>query len=211
MRPCKFIHLFSLSVLSLVLLGAGFPVKDGNFQGTNQTFDSTANAMNFMDALESKSTNDWVRANTFNATNAYFQTNFPSISQWQSSNATLQAQVGGSASIPTIWTNQANLKQSITFSTNITWNVANGQYAIIVCTNNTSTNFTIKAPTNLTNGSYYLQIIQSSTGNATGIWNSVFKWRGGITNNLSTNASAVDGFSWISDGTNMWPGGLDMR
>ena len=67
-----------------------------------------------------------------------------------------------------------------------------------------ATTLTFDAPTNQVDGSVYvITIIQDGTGSRTAGWNTVFKWAGGTAPTLTTDASAKDVFTFVSDGTNM--------
>lgn len=182
------ISLIGIIFISLASINLQGQIDFDNIRiGTNTTFRSTNSGDQFQTNLDAKTTDKYVHRSETNGLGG-----------------------GGSASVPSIWTNQVNLSQVLTFSTNITWDMNNGQIAWIICTNNTTTNFYLNV-TNQTRGSYFLHIVQSSTGNASNLWSSNFKWRAGATNNGTTNASAHDCYSWISDGTNMWPGGFDLK
>lgn len=68
--------------------------------GTNTTFRSVAAGNEFQDALDAKTTNDYVRTTNWQNSNSTLQatlnvqdTNHPTVTQWQSSNTTLQANI----------------------------------------------------------------------------------------------------------------------
>lgn len=66
-------------------------------------------------------------------------------------------------------------------------------------------NCTMGAPTRLQVGQTYLLLVQQDgTGGRTMAWNSAFKWPGGTAPVLSTAANAIDIFSFVSDGTNLY-------
>tara|TARA_R110002153_G_scaffold62091_1_gene167113 strand:+ start:7633 stop:8658 length:1026 start_codon:yes stop_codon:yes gene_type:complete len=60
-------------------------------------------------------------------------------------------------------------------------------------------------PTNMEDGaSYNLIVKQDATGSRTLTYGSVFKWAGGTVPTLSTAANAIDIFTFIYDGTNLY-------
>jgi hypothetical protein len=70
-------------------------------------------------------------------------------------------------------------------------------------------NRTLGAPTNLTNGATYIwRISQDATGSRTLAYASVFKFPGAVTPTLTTTASRMDILTGVSDGTNIYCGGL---
>ena len=89
---------------------------------------------------------------------------------------------------------------TLTFDATQDWNLATNQVCKVTLTANT----TFDAPTNQVDGSVYvITIIQDGTGSRTAGWNTVFKWAGGTAPTLTTDASAKDVFTFVSDGTNM--------
>ena len=93
---------------------------------------------------------------------------------------------------------------TLTDSSTIAWNTANGQVAKVTLAGNR----TVAAPTNLLDGAFYnLMVVQDGTGSRTLSWNSVFKWIGGSAPDLSTTAGAIDFFSFRSDGTYLYEQG----
>ena len=99
------------------------------------------------------------------------------------------------------WTSQQNFNAtSLTFDATQDWDLTTNQVCKLTLTANT----TFDAPTNQVDGSVYvITIIQDGTGSRTAGWNTVFKWAGGTAPTLTTDASAKDVFTFVSDGTNM--------
>lgn len=90
---------------------------------------------------------------------------------------------------------------SLTYAAAQGWDVAAAGVATLTLTGNTA----FAASTNQVNGKTYILIIkQDATGSRTAAWNAVFKWPGGTLPTLSTAASSVDIFTFVSDGTNMY-------
>lgn len=66
-------------------------------------------------------------------------------------------------------------------------------------------NRTLDNPTNLKAGATYIYFVkQDATGSRTLAYGSAFKWYGGVTPVLSTDANAVDIITFVSDGTDMF-------
>ena len=99
------------------------------------------------------------------------------------------------------WTSQQNFNATtLTFDATQDWDLTTNQVCKLTLTANT----TFDAPTNQVDGSVYvITIIQDGTGSRTAGWNTVFKWAGGTAPTLTTDASAKDVFTFVSDGTNM--------
>ena len=99
------------------------------------------------------------------------------------------------------WTSQQNFNATtLTFDATQDWNLSANQVCKLTLTANT----TFDVPTNQVDGSVYvITIIQDGTGSRTAGWNTVFKWAGGTAPTLTTDASAKDVFTFVSDGTNM--------
>ena len=99
------------------------------------------------------------------------------------------------------WTSQQNFNATtLTFDATQDWNLSANQVCKLTLTANT----TFDAPTNQVDGSVYvITIIQDGTGSRTAGWNTVFKFAGGTAPTLTTDASAKDVFTFVSDGTNM--------
>ena len=84
-------------------------------------------------------------------------------------------------------------------TTTINWNSGNVQIVTLTGT------VTFAAPSNLKDGAIYtLMVKQDGTGSRTATWNAVFKWPGGTAPVLTTTANAVDIFTFVSDGTNLY-------
>ena len=99
------------------------------------------------------------------------------------------------------WTSQQNFNATtLTFDATQDWDLTTNQVCKLTLTANT----TFDAPTNQVDGSVYvITIIQDGTGSRTAGWNTVFKWASGTAPTLTTDASAKDVFTFVSDGTNM--------
>lgn len=102
----------------------------------------------------------------------------------------------------TVSTAQANvLSQTLTDASNIAWDISSGQIATITLVSN---NRTFSNPTNLKIGTYILYVYQDSNGNKVVSWGNKFKWTAGVAPALTTNANALDVFTFASDGTNLY-------
>ena len=101
----------------------------------------------------------------------------------------------------TVSTAQANMQsQVLTDATNIAWDTSNGQIATVLLEGNRA----VSNPTNLKVGTYLLYVYQDSTGSRTLTWGNRFKWTAGVAPALTTNANALDVFTFASDGTNLY-------
>ncbi len=108
----------------------------------------------------------------------------------------------GIASIPsTTYAPNINLTDAAT----IAWDTSKGQVATFTFV---SSNRTMGAPTNLSNGAFYALAVIQNGGSNTLSWNSVFKWANGTAPTLSTAAGAKDYFVFRSDGTNLYQQGI---
>lgn len=86
-------------------------------------------------------------------------------------------------------------------SNSIAWNAQTAQVAVHTATENT----TLANPTNLVAGStYILRFVQHASSAKTLAFGNAYKWVGGVAPVVSTGASAVDLFSFYTDGTNMY-------
>ncbi len=95
--------------------------------------------------------------------------------------------------------------QALTDAATISWNLETQQSATILLTAGVGATRAMGTPTNLVNGgTYTLKVTQSSGGANALTWPSAFKWPGGLAPVLSVAANAVDVFSFISDGTNLY-------
>lgn len=90
--------------------------------------------------------------------------------------------------------------QTLTDGVTINWSMANSRMAQVTLGGNR----TMAAPTNMLPGSAILFVKQDATGGRTLTWNSAFKWPGGVAPALSSAANAVDVFSFVLDGTNLY-------
>jgi len=68
------------------------------------------------------------------------------------------------------------------------------------------------APTNQVDGACYaLRVLQDGTGSRIPTWNTVFKWSSATAPTLTTTASAIDIFVFLSNGTNMYEIGRSLN
>lgn len=103
----------------------------------------------------------------------------------------------------TVSTAGANvLSQTLSYvnSTAVSWDASLGQIASVTLTANS----TMLVPTNRKIGTYILYVYQDSTGGRTATWGNAFKWTAGVAPVLTTNANALDVFTFASDGTNLY-------
>ena len=92
--------------------------------------------------------------------------------------------------------------QTLTDGATITWNANNGKFATVTLTGN---NRTFANLVNVRQDTYVLYVKQDGTGTRViSTWGSMFKWPGGVAPVLTTTANAVDVFSFVSDGNNMY-------
>lgn len=93
------------------------------------------------------------------------------------------------------------IENTLTDATNIAWDLDGNQVAQVTLAGNR----TLSNPTNMKAGNtYVLTVKQDATGSRTLAFGSNYKWPSGVAPTLSTAANAVDKFSFISDGTNMF-------
>lgn len=93
------------------------------------------------------------------------------------------------------------LFQTLTDGATISWDVHLGAMGSVTLAGNR----TFAAPTNMVAGKAYALIVkQDATGSRTITWNSVFKWPSATPPTLSTGANAIDVFSFLYDGTNLY-------
>ena len=91
--------------------------------------------------------------------------------------------------------------QTLTDGANISWDVSSGTFATVTLGGNR----TLDNPTNLENGGTYVLIVkQDATGSRTLAYGNAYQWPGGTDPILSTAASSVDIFTFVSDGTVMY-------
>ena len=93
---------------------------------------------------------------------------------------------------------------ALTDGANISWN-ANDNSGKINATVTLAGSRILDNPTNLNNGtSYNLIVKQDATGTRLLTFGTLFKWAGGTAPTLSTGANAIDIFTFIYDGTNLY-------
>ena len=90
---------------------------------------------------------------------------------------------------------------SLTYGANIAWAVDTGASAQVILTGSTAV---LDNPTGLLSGRTYNLIVKQSIGSGTLTYGSVFKWAGGVAPTLSTAPGAIDIFTFIYDGTNLY-------
>ena len=102
------------------------------------------------------------------------------------------------------WINLNSSFASLTDNNHIVWDASqNG--GIVNATVTLGGNRILDTPTNLKNGAIYnLIVTQDATGSRTLAFEPIFKWAGGVAPTLSTAANAVDIFTFIYDGTNLY-------
>lgn len=89
----------------------------------------------------------------------------------------------------------------LTDQATIAWNTAQGQVAEVTLT----ASRTMGAPSNVINGrTYLLMVIQGGTGSYAITWNAVFKWRGGTVPTGTATVGAVDIYSFVARGGNLY-------
>ena len=105
-----------------------------------------------------------------------------------------------------LYTAQQNFaRQSLTDAASVSWNLNSQQVAYLLTTAGVGATRAIAAPTNMVNGgTYVLTIQESSAGTNAVTWNAVFKWPGGVAPTQSSTANAIDIYTFVSDGTNMY-------
>ena len=91
---------------------------------------------------------------------------------------------------------------SLTYGANIAWAVDTGASAQVILSGATAV---LDNPTGLLSGrTYNLIVKQDATGSRILTYGSLFKWAGGTAPTLSTAANAIDIFTFIYDGTNLY-------
>jgi len=94
---------------------------------------------------------------------------------------------------------------TVAFSSNITFNFATFNAAVVTL----STNISSQSLTNVIPGKAgTIRFIQDATGGRTTVWNTFFKWNGGVAPILSTNANAVDILNYQIISSNYIPAAL---
>lgn len=91
---------------------------------------------------------------------------------------------------------------SLTYGANIAWAVSGKLSSQVTLTGASAV---LDNPTGLLSGrTYNLIVKQDATGSRILTYGSVFKWSGGTVPTLSTGANAIDIFTFIYDGTNLY-------
>lgn len=97
--------------------------------------------------------------------------------------------------------NATQAAANLTDGATINWNLDDAQIASVTIAGNRS----LAAPTNMKNGgTYILRVKQNGTGGNTMSWNAVYKFIGAVSPTISSAANALDIFTFVSDGTNMY-------
>lgn len=102
-----------------------------------------------------------------------------------------------------VWTGQQNFGAVALTSTggHIAWNLNTAQVAKHTATENT----TLDNPTNMVDGGTYIfRYTQNASSAKTLAFGSAYKWPSGNTPLVTPTLSAVDIFTFVSDGTNMY-------
>ena len=109
--------------------------------------------------------------------------------------------IGGLTINGTVTYASANIaQQTLTDAATISWDTSLGQVATVTIAGNRA----VANATNLKVGYYTLHVIQDGTGSRTLTWGGIYKWPAGVAPTLTTNASARDIITFISDGTSMY-------
>lgn len=96
---------------------------------------------------------------------------------------------------------QRNVPVTLTDGATISWNLITGQVAKVTLGGNR----VLSNPTNMRDGAFYTLIVkQDGTGSRTLGFGTAYKFENGIVPTLSTGVGAVDIFTFVSDGTNMY-------
>ncbi len=97
---------------------------------------------------------------------------------------------------------------TLTDASTVAWDASLNQVTSVTLTANRA----FGAPTNQVDGAVYiLRVIQDGTGSRIPTWNAVFKWSSATAPTLTTTASAIDAFVFISNGTNMYEIGRSLN
>jgi len=89
---------------------------------------------------------------------------------------------------------------SLTSGTAVSWDVAANQVAGLTLGHNA----TMGAATNQVNGGVYILKVTQGSSAKTLSWNSNYKWPGNTAPVMTAIASAIDVFTFVSDGTYMY-------
>lgn len=100
------------------------------------------------------------------------------------------------------WTQAQNFNATtLTDGATVSWDAQSNQVASVTLAGNR----TLANPTNLVDGGTYMLVVkQDGTGGRTLSFSSAYKFPAGVTPSLTSTANAVDIFSFVSDGTNMY-------
>lgn len=97
---------------------------------------------------------------------------------------------------------------TLTDASTVAWDASINQVTSVTLGGNRA----FGAPTNQVDGAVYiLRVIQDGTGSRIPTWNAVFKWSSATAPTLTTTASAIDAFVFISNGTNMYEIGRSLN
>ena len=97
---------------------------------------------------------------------------------------------------------------TLTAASTVAWDASINQVTSVTLGGNRA----FGAPTNQVDGAVYiLRVIQDGTGSRIPTWNAVFKWSSATAPTLTTTASAIDAFVFISNGTNMYEIGRSLN
>ena len=89
---------------------------------------------------------------------------------------------------------------ALTSGTSVSWDVAANQVTGLTLGHNA----TMAAATNQVDGGVYILKVTQGVSTKTLSWNSNYKWPGGSAPTMTATASAIDVFTFVSDGTNMY-------
>ena len=97
---------------------------------------------------------------------------------------------------------------TLTDASTVAWDASINQVTSVTLGGNRA----FGAPTNQVDGAVYiLRVIQDGTGSRIPTWNAVFKWSSATAPTLTTTASAIDAFVFISNGTNIYEIGRSLN
>ena len=89
---------------------------------------------------------------------------------------------------------------ALTSGASVSWDVAANQVTGLTLGHNA----TMAAATNQVDGGVYILKVTQGSSAKTLSWNSNYKWPGGLAPTMTATASAIDVFTFVSDGTNMF-------
>ena len=89
---------------------------------------------------------------------------------------------------------------ALTSGASVSWDVAANQVTGLTLGHNA----TMAAATNQVDGGVYILKVTQGSSAKTLSWNSNYKWPGGSAPTMTATASAIDVFTFVSDGTNMF-------